>query len=89
MAYFSLSYQLNKDKNYQPLWDEMKRLGSHKAMRDYYLLDVNLDTAADLLKHLTQFVDNKDDMLFVAKLSERPSSLRCYEGTRAWIDARF
>lgn len=89
MAYFSVSYQLNKTKDYKPLWAEMERLGAHKAMRDYYLVDVNFSTAAALMQHLREFVDNTDDMIFVAKLTERPSSLRCYQGTAAWIDARF
>lgn len=89
MAYFSISYQLNNTKDYKPLWTEMQRLDAHKAMRDYYLLSVDLDDSEQLRDHLKQFVDNKDDMIFVAKLDRRPAALRCYQGTNAWIDERF
>ena len=88
MAYFSVSYQLNNQKNYNPLWEEMERLKAQKAMRDYYLLDVDLDSAFRLREHLRTFIDG-DDMIFVAKLDGKPSALKCYQGTNAWIDARF
>jgi hypothetical protein len=88
MAYFSVSYQLNKKKNYPKLWEEMERLGAHKAMNDYYLLDVGCDTAAELRDHLDDLVDD-DDMLFVVRLDSRPAPYRCYQGTKAWLDARF
>ena len=52
MAYFSLSYQLNKQKDYKHLWAELERLNAHKAMRDYYLLDVDVETAVELNRHL-------------------------------------
>lgn len=89
MAYFSVSYQLNKDKDYKPLWAEMKRLGAHKAMNDYYLLDINLETALAVQNHLKKFIDDVDDMIFVAKLDSKPASHKCYKGTAAWIDERF
>lgn len=89
MAYFAVSYQLNKTKDYKPLWDEMERLDAHKAMRDYYLLDVDLSTAVEMRDYLKQFIDDKDDMIFVAKLDSKPASYRCYQGTSDWINARF
>lgn len=89
MAYFAVSYQLNNQKDYRPLWAEMERLGAHKAMRDFYLLDVDLSTADEMRDHLKQFVDDKDDMIFAVRLDSRPAPLRCYQGTKAWLDARF
>lgn len=88
MAIFLATYQLNKQKDYQALWDEFGRLGAHKAMRDTYLLDVNLSTSRQLRDHLRMLIDS-DDMLFVAKLDSKPRPWRCYEGTNAWLDARF
>ena len=88
MAFFSVSYQLNNQKDYKPLWDEMTRLNAHKAMRDYYLLDVNLSTAERLREHLRMFIDG-DDMIFVAELTTKPGAWRCYQGTNDWISARF
>ena len=89
MAYFAVSYQLNKVKDYKSLWAEMERLGAHKAMRDFYLLDLTNDTAASVRDHLKQFVDDVDDMIFVGRMDAAPASLRCYQGTSAWIGDRF
>lgn len=88
MANFVVSYQLNKAKDYPKLWQEMERLGAHKAMRSFYLLDLVDEDAAVVRDHLRNFVDN-DDMIFVARMDKKPASLRCYEGTTKWIDSRF
>lgn len=88
MGKFTVSYQLNKNKNYPALWTEMSRLGAHKAMNDYYLVDVNLVEAEQLRAHLSKFVDS-DDMLFVCALDRRPAAHRCYKGTNDWLDAHF
>jgi len=89
MAYFAVSYQLNKQKDYKPLWNEMERLGAHKAMRDFYLLDVNAKTALELSNHLKQYIDDEDDMIFVVRLDSRPAPWRCYRGTTDWLNSHF
>ena len=89
MALFAVSYQLNKAKNYQPLWDEMENLGAQKAMKDFFLLDRTNDTAASVRDHLKQFIDSVDDMIIVVKMGGRPAPWRCYQGTSDWINARF
>jgi hypothetical protein len=88
MAKFAVSYQLNKQKNYPKLWQEMSRLGGHKAMDSFYLLDLTNETAQSVSDHLNNFVDS-DDMIFVARMDARPASLRCYKGTQKWIDDRL
>ena len=88
MAYFAVSYQLNKTKNYPKLWDEMGRLGGHKAMDSFYLLDLTNETSSSVKDHLQSFVDD-DDMIFVARMDQRPAALKCYKGTYKWIDDRF
>ena len=87
MAYFAVSYQLNKAKDYKPLWAALEELNAHKAMRDFYLVDVDA-TAAELRKHLDQHVD-ADDMVFVVPFSRKPSYNRAFVGTNEWIGARF
>ena len=87
MAHFAVKYQLNNQKNYQPLWDDLAEMGGHKATRSLYLLDYS-GTARQLSNRLTPFLDN-DDMLFVAPLESAPVSHKCYQGTAAWISARF
>ena len=89
MAYFIVNYQLNKQgQDYQKLWDEFERLDAQKAQRTVYLVDCNADDASSLLQHLRSFID-ANDMMLVCELTEKPASFRSYEGTQAWIDARF
>lgn len=88
MGYFAVSYQLNKQKDYQNLWDELERLNAHKVMRSFYFLDVNLEECSPLRDHLKEFID-KDDMLAVVKIESKPECFRPFEGTGDWVDARF
>lgn len=87
MAFFAVSYQLNKQKDYQPLWDAFTALRAHKAMNDFYLVDSN-STANAIGAYLRKHVD-EDDFLFVVPFSQRPYKHRCFQGTQAWLDARF
>lgn len=87
MAYYAVSYQLNKDKNYQPLWDAFAALNAQKVMRSFYFVDSTATTRA-VHDHLMQFIDN-DDYLAVIPMGGKPVKFKCYEGTQAWIDARF
>lgn len=88
MAKFAVSYQLNDKKDYPKLWAEMDRLGGHKAMRSFYLLNLTNETASSVRDHLSSFVDD-DDMIFVARMDKTPASLRCYRGTAKWIEDHF
>jgi hypothetical protein len=87
MALYAVSYQLNNQKNYQPLWDAFTELGAHKAMRDFYLID-NLASTDQIGAYLKQYVD-EDDFLIVVPFVTRPYKHRCFEGTKAWLDERF
>ncbi len=89
MAYFIVNYQLNKDgQDYKALWDEFERLGAQKAQRTVYLVDCNADDAASLLTHLRELIDG-NDMMLVCELTAKPASFKSFQGTQAWIDARF
>lgn len=88
MGYFAVSYQLNNQKNYQKLWDEMERLGGHKVMRSFYFLDVDLERCSELRDHLSGFVDG-DDAIAVIKIESRPAHQMAFKGTNDWIKARF
>jgi hypothetical protein len=87
MACFAVKYQLNEAKDYPPLWEEMTRLGGHKVLRSFYFLDLN--TTAEILRnHLKNFIDD-DDAVVVVPFSSRPFTRKAFQGTQAWIDARF
>lgn len=85
MPVYAVTYDLNKEKNYDRLWAEMKRLGAHKAALSFYLLSVNLDTSKSLLDHLKSFVDD-DDRIIVVKTTKRDiATLRAFQGTSDWL----
>lgn len=88
MSSFLVSYQLNKQKDYQTLWDEMSRLHAFKTMNSVYLLDWHNDDPESLRSHLQRFIDD-DDFLMVVELVTKPAKHRCYKGTQDWIDARW
>ena len=88
MPLYVVSYDLNKAKNYQALWDEMARLGGHKPLESVYFLDVNSANAASLKDHLTKFIDG-DDQLIVVQFDKRPATHRAKTGTKEWLDKKF
>lgn len=89
MAYFAVSYQLNKQKDYQPLWDAFADLGAHKVMRSFYFVDCNT-SAASLLSHLrSEGQMDEDDAICVVPMTDRPACYKCYQGTKVWLDARL
>lgn len=87
MANFAVKYQLNEAKDYPKLWEEMERLGGHKVLRSFYFLDVQA-TAKELRDHLMGYVD-QDDAIVVVPMLEKPFTKKAFQGTQAWIDARF
>jgi hypothetical protein len=84
---YLVSYDLVNEsrsvESYEPLWDEMKRLGAHRT--NYSLWLVNLtNTAEQVLAHLRQFVD-KDDRIWVAQLTSLHTYCNAIAGTNAWL----
>lgn len=84
MALYAVSYDLIAKKDYQTLWDEMDRLGAHKALLSLYLLNLTDDDPNDVLNHFKAFIDG-DDKLLVVKLTDAAAH-RCFKGTNAWIE---
>lgn len=83
MANFVIGYDLIKRKDYPKLWAEMERLGAQKAIRDFYLVNLN-NTAAEVKDHLKQFVD-EDDRVFVVEFTKEPRFTKALKGTTDWI----
>mgnify|MGYP003635040151 CR=1 FL=1 len=84
MAIYAITYDLNKDKNYQKLWDEFKKLDACKAARSFYLVNLNNSTS-DVIAHFQGFID-KDDILIVVKTTIHDiKTYRPLKGTGAWI----
>lgn len=84
MALFAVTYDLMKGKDYQTLWDELERLGGHKALASFYLLDLN-NTASEVRDHLRQYIDD-DDKLMVVEFVGKPAFTKANAGTNKWIE---
>lgn len=87
MAYFAVSYDLNDEKDYKRLTDELKSLGAVKAQLSYWLVELNSATA-DVKEHLADFVDD-DDMLMVIRFTDRPRFTRAFKPAIEWIKEHF
>lgn len=84
MPTYTVSYQLNKEKVYPRLWNELSRLGGHRTQNSYWL--VNLDnTAKEVHDHLRRFVDD-DDGIWVSELVRNRHYSKAKPGTSKWLE---
>ena len=87
MPIYAITYDLNKDKNYKKLWDELERLDGHKAARSFYLLNLTSETSKEVLDHLKSFIDKDDTMIVVKTKAKDIKTFRALEGTTNWLAA--
>lgn len=87
MAVFVLTYDLIGRKDYQSLWDELIRLGGHRALASFWLLNLN-NTAVEVHDHFRRFLDH-DDRLWVSALTRNTSYSNPIDGTDPWIAVNF
>jgi hypothetical protein len=69
------------------LWDELDRLGGHKALESFYLITLK-NTATQVRDHLKGFVD-EDDMLMVIEFFKKPAFIKARAGTNKWSETNF
>lgn len=87
MAFFSITYDLVADKNYDALIDRLKELDTVKVQLSQWLLSAD-NTAKEVKDHLAQYVDD-DDRLMVIEFTKKPAYTYALKGTNAWIDKHF
>lgn len=85
MTAFLVTYDLNKEKNYQKLWDELERLGAHRTLLSVWLVSSS-KSATDLKTHLQGFMD-KDDSIWVLEVTRNYAFSNAKTGTNAWLKA--
>jgi len=66
MASYIVSYDLRKQRNYQPLWDQLKAWGAVRLLESLWLL-TRTENASTVLAALSSLVD-EDDGLAVIEL---------------------
>ncbi|MDP6876206.1 MAG: CRISPR-associated protein Cas2 [Alphaproteobacteria bacterium] len=84
MPLFAITYDLVKQKDYQTLWDELERLGAHKALNSFYLVSLTNDEPQEIVDHLKQFIDG-DDRLMVVRFIGKPKYTFALAGTNDWV----
>jgi hypothetical protein len=87
LAHYAVTYDLVKNKDYKRLIDELTEMEAHRPALSVWFLDWPGD-AESLLAHLRAFIDD-DDKLIVIRFDWRPATRKPFEGTKAWLDARF
>lgn len=60
---YLVSYDLRiPGRNYQPLWDELNRLGAVRVLASQWVVR-NQASAYDLVVHFTKYIDANDKMV--------------------------
>lgn len=66
MPLYVVSYDLHKQRNYQPLWDGLRQAGGKKLLESFWVLDVT-NNAVEIRDWLSDLVD-ADDSIAVIEL---------------------
>lgn len=65
MALYFLSYDLRKQRNYQPLYDELERFKAERSLESVWVFRRMNTTAVDLRNHFQTFIDSDDGLLVI------------------------
>lgn len=71
-------------EDYEPLWDELKRLDAHKTQLSLWLVNVN-NTARELVDHLKGFVDSNDRLWATRLHRGEYHFVNAMGGTNKWL----
>ena len=69
MALFVLSYDLRNDRNYQPLYDELKKFNAERVLESCWCFKRFNTNAKGLRNYFSQFID-EDDGLWISQIAE-------------------
>lgn len=69
MALFFLEYDLRKQRNYQPLYDELARFNAVRMLESSWSFQRINTTATGLRDHFKQFID-ADDGLIISEVTD-------------------
>ena len=77
MLYF-LEYDLRKQRDYQPLWDELRRFGATRVLESLWCFDRVNTSPAGLRDYFRRFID-QDDGLIVMEVGTAWAGVRLHE----------
>lgn len=84
MTIYTMTYDLIKRKDYPTLLDELRRLGAHRALESFWLINLN-NTPKEVLDHFKAFIDS-DDKLWVSELTKNRTFTNANSGTNDWLE---
>lgn len=87
MPIYAITYDLNKEKDYKSLWEELDRLKGKKAAKSFYLLNLTDDSAQDVIDHFKNFIDKDDTFIVVKTTIKNIQVFRPLLGTSDWINS--
>jgi CRISPR/Cas system-associated endoribonuclease Cas2 len=85
MTIYLISYDLNKQKNYQKLWDALKGNNAHRMLESVWLINLS-NTCKEVYDWLVGLTDS-DDHLVVTPINKSYFQYRAKAGTNAWLEA--
>jgi hypothetical protein len=86
MTIYLVAYDLVKEssgRDYEPLWDELKRLDGHKTQYSLWLLDVS-NTAKEVVEHFKKYVDS-NDRIWASRVTKDHFYVNAMPGTNDWL----
>lgn len=87
MSVYLIAYDLVNESgssDYEPLWDELERLGAHKTQYSLWLISAN-NTPKEIVEHFTKFVD-EDDRIWVTSVRRGEFWYKAaLPGTNEWL----
>jgi len=66
MALYFMSCDLRKQQDYQPLYDELKKIQAVKIMESTYCFNMHNTSCAVLMDHFKEFIDYEDGVIVYA-----------------------
>ncbi len=86
MAVYTLEYDLRNEsgvQDYEPLWEELKRLDAHRAQDSVWLISLT-NEPQQVHDHFKKFVDS-DDRLMVSEFTKKHWYSNARGGTNEWL----
>lgn len=90
MPVYIISYDLNNQKDYQPLWEELRKLGCVRALESVWIGAIK-GTPETIKNHFTNrnFVDSDDSLMVVETSADKIALKRPYKEALDWVDKRI
>lgn len=89
MAHFVVSYDLHKQRTYQPVWDRLERWGAVRLLESVWVVSLNAK-ASEVRDSLKEVIDNDDSIAVVELISGSGwASLRAKQAGVDWLRANI